>query len=141
MAELRQILEEVCDEKENLMPRSKGVRMLLVLLLVVLLLWWSDGEWLKGSESCEAGDEPGIGPKKLLQLQGTCSGWSDDEGVDAEAVGLSALEVVDIEVEFLMAMPRSQCFLRKMGMSEKAQKRCVLILALGMVSHALRFDC
>lgn len=26
--------------------------------------------------------------------------------------------------------PRSQCRFRKMGMSEKAQKRCVLILAL-----------
>lgn len=73
-----------------------------------LLLWLSGGE--------------GSAPKKLRHEQEDVEAGFDDDG---ELVGL-------------VITPRSQCRFRKMGRSEKAQKRWVLILALERVRFSRR---
>lgn len=68
---------------------------------------------------------------------------SKDDRFEQEQVMLwkpAGLAFVGVFEVFWFAAVRSQCFLMKIGISEKARKRCVLIWALGIMLIGFRYQ-
>jgi hypothetical protein len=94
--------------------------------------WGEKGNWNpKSEEEMEvvlAGGE-GIGGLGVAEMEPR----RERQAQLSFSLSLAVFSMLDL------ATPRSQCLLRKIGMSEKAQKRWVLILALEKVSITLGY--